>query len=81
MNNKIDYTVGPSLFQTLSKKRRNKWVDELTLPRVDKMDLFLIEQWSQQLIITSWYINNKFMIAERVTSTLHSQENRHTLFS
>ena len=44
MNDKIDYTVGPSLFQTLSKKRRNKWVDELTLPRVDKMDLFLIEQ-------------------------------------
>ena len=81
MNDKIDYTVGPSLFQKLSKKRRNKWVDELTLPRVDKMDLFLIEQWSQQLIITSWYINKKFMIAERVTSTLYSQENRHTLFS
>ena len=81
MNDKIDYSVGPSLFQTLSKKRRNKWVDELTLPRVDKMDLFLIEQWSQQLIITSWYINNKFMIAERATSTLYSKENRHTLFS
>lgn len=81
MNDKINYTVGPSLFQTLSKKRRNKWVDELTLPRVDKMDLLLIEQWSQQLIITSWYINNKFMIAERVTSTLYRQENRHTLFS
>lgn len=51
MNDKIDYSVGPSLFQTLSKKRRNKWVDELTLPRVDKMDLFLITA-----------VNNNFMI-------------------
>lgn len=55
MNDKIDYTVGPSLFQKLSKKRRNKWVDELTLPRVDKNGPFL--DWA---VITA--VNNNLMI-------------------